>query len=359
MKQDLKGLNLLETENLIKTIGEKSYRAKQIFPWIYLKGVAGFKEITNIGKALQEKLEQSCVISSIKTIDKITSAAKDTEKYLFQLKDGETTESVLMRYDKDLGPGRVTLCISTQVGCSMKCKFCASGLDGLKRNLTAGEIVDQVIQIQKDIIKNEERAANIVFMGIGEPLANYDNVLKAVRLINSPDGIAIGIRHIAISTCGLGNQIKRLAKENLQLRLAVSLHATTNEIRNLIMPINKKFPIEELIDACRYYQEIAGRRITFEYALIDGLNDTIRDADRLAYLLKDIDCIINLIPLNQIPEFSYKRSTNKKAQEFKRCLEDQNMKVTFRRERGLDINAACGQLRREAACAYLQSLKKR
>lgn len=348
MKQDLKGLNLKEMEEFIETIGEKSYRARQIFPWIYLKGAAGFEEITNIGKALQKKLKETSVISSIKKINKVVSASKDTEKYLFRLDDGECVESVLMRYDDDLGPGRVTLCISTQVGCAMGCKFCASGISGLKRNLTAAEIVDQVIQIQKEIAAREERVANVVFMGIGEPLANYENVLKAVNLINSADGIAIGIRHIAISTCGLANQITRLAKENLQLRLAISLHAATDEIRNMVMPINKKFPLEDLLEACRQYQKATGRRITFEYALIEGRNDTAKDAERLEKLLRGIDCIINIIPLNAIPEFSYKRPPDKKGREFKKNLEARGFKVTFRRERGLDIDAACGQLRRRS-----------
>ncbi|MCE1248809.1 MAG: 23S rRNA (adenine(2503)-C(2))-methyltransferase RlmN [Firmicutes bacterium] len=345
MMMDLKGLNQQEMEDYAKTIGESAFRGRQLFKWIYNKGESDFGPMTDIGKALKEKLSHICYVSQIKPVNRVKSANGDTEKFLFELSDGNHVESVLMRYEEHLGFGRTTACISTQVGCAQGCAFCASGKHGFIRNLTAAEIVDQVIQIQNTIDETEERVSNVVIMGIGEPLVNYDNVLKAIHLINHCDGVAIGIRHIAVSTVGIPALIRRLADEKLHIRFAVSLHAPNDEIRNKIMPVNHKFPISELIDACKYYQKTTERRITIEYMLIDGLNDSPAHARELAKLLDGLFVMVNLIPLNPVEHFPYKRPPMARCRAFIAETEKYGLKSLLRNERGTGIDAACGQLR--------------
>jgi 23S rRNA (adenine2503-C2)-methyltransferase len=278
-------------------------------------------------------------------VRRVESRRKDTAKYLFALEDGNSVETVLMKYDEHLGPGRRTLCVSTQVGCRMGCSFCASAAGGFRRDLLAWEIVDQVLQVQKEIDPLAERVANVVLMGMGEPLANYDNSLKALRLMSHGDGLAIGWRHLAISTCGLVSGIRKLAGEHLPIRLAVSLHSARDDVRSRIMPINRKYPLRALMEACRAYQQETERRITFEYALMRDLNDSLEDARLLGDLLKDMHALVNLIPLNEVQGIPFHRSRKDRVARFAQILETYGLKVTIRRERGTDIAAACGQLR--------------
>ena len=344
-KVDLKGKDQAEMEEFAKSIRESAFRGRQLFKWIYNKGEHDFDEMTDIGKTLKDKLRKHCYISHIEMIDRSVSDDKNTEKFLFRLKDGNIIESVLMRYEEHLGFGRCTVCISSQVGCSQGCKFCASGKHGLVRNLTTAEIVDQVIQIQRKMDETDERVANVVIMGIGEPLVNYDNVLKAIHLINHGDGVAIGMRHIAVSTVGIPRLIRKLAKEKLSIRFAVSLHAPNDKIRSKIMPVNRKYPIAELMEACKYYQKTTERRITFEYMLIEGLNDTLDHANELGKLLRGLHAMVNLIPLNPVDHFPYKRPNRKRCKAFLYEVEKYGHKATLRNERGTSIDAACGQLR--------------
>jgi 23S rRNA (adenine2503-C2)-methyltransferase len=345
-KQDLKGLSLAELESFCASIGEPSFRAVQLMKWIHRKQLTSFSEMTDLGMALREKLGRMAFITGLSLLDVSTSPSKDTVKFLFGLKDGHMIESVLMRYVSNLGPGRVSVCISSQVGCAMGCIFCASGAGGLARNLSAAEIADQVLRIQAYLAPDEERVANVVVMGIGEPLANYDNTLRAIRLLNDSKGLAIGMRHISLSTCGLPEQILRLAGEGLSLRLAVSLHAHEDGLRSRLMPVNRQAPIGRLLSACRKYQELTGRRITFEYALIRGLNDSREDAGKLARLLHGLNSHVNLIPLNRSLSTGLEPTLPSEAEAFRREVENSGIKATLRQERGGDISAACGQLRR-------------
>lgn len=346
---NLKGMNQEELESFFAGIGENPYRGKQMMKWIYEKAESDFTKMTDFGKPLRALLEKSSVIKSIESVKKVISQEMDTEKYLFRLNDGNLIESVIMSYEDHLGPSRMTACISTQLGCPMGCRFCASTLGGFIRDLTCSEIIDQVLQLQKLIQSREMRIANVVMMGIGEPLLNYDNVIKAARLLNHPDGIAIGMRHIAISTCGIVPKIRDLADEGIQVKLAVSLHSANDEARSYLMPVNKKYPLLELRKSLSYYQEKTGRRITIEYALIDGLNDSAKDAHELIAFLKGFTVLINLIPLNKVSEFSRNRSTDNNILKFKSILDEADIRTTVRKERGVDINAACGQLRRNMA----------
>lgn len=345
MKINLKSLDFASLEKFIATLGEKPYRAKQLYKWIYNKGVSDFNEMTDLNLAFREKLEETAQISNLKLANEQLSKNGDTEKFLFSLADGQAIESVLMRYEEDLGIGRVTVCISTQVGCAFGCKFCASGKNGLIRNLESFEIVDQIIQIKNIIKDKEERIANVVLMGIGEPLQNYKNVIKAVRLINSPEGLAIGARHISLSTCGLVPEIINLAKEKIQIKLAVSLHAALDDKRNYLMPVNRKYPLKKLIEACKKYQEISNRRITFEYALIKGFNDTLQDIEDISKLLRGLDCLVNIIPLNNVKDFKRSAPTDFQIKKFSEDLIKKGISATVRKYRGADIEAACGQLR--------------
>lgn len=335
---DLKDLEFDELERFVIETGEPKFRAKQIFKWLH-SGVEGFDEMTNLSKATKEKLEKVSFVSKLKIREKFVSKLDGTVKYLFELEDGNCIESVIMRYKYG-----ITICISSQVGCRMGCGFCASTIGGLYRSLTAGEILNQVIFAQKDI---GERISNIVMMGIGEPLDNYENVVKFLHNVNNPDGICIGYRHISLSTCGLADKIKALASENLPITLSVSLHAPNNDIRSSIMPVNKKYPIEKLLEACKEYQSITGRRISFEYALISGVNDGDENARELARILKGMLCHINLIPVNSVKERSFKKGSVEKIKHFRDYLERLGMNATVRRELGSDISASCGQLRKK------------
>ena len=331
---NIRDLYLEEIENDLLEMGEKKYRAKQIFAWLF-RGVESFEEMTDLSKDLIEKLKQKYEIKCTNIINHQES--KDgTKKYLIELNDGHAVEGVLMKYKYGN-----TVCISNQIGCKMGCNFCASAKIGFIRNLTPGEIVSQIIDIEKN---SGEKISNIVFMGIGEPLDNYDNVIKAIRLINDPKGLNIGARHISISTCGLVHNIKRLADENIQCNLCISLHSSRDDVRTSMMPINKTYNISEVITACKDYIEKTNRRITFEYALVDGVNDSKEDAIHLAKLLKGILCHVNLIPINKIKDGIYEKSSVEKILSFRDTLNDKGIVATVRRELGSDISAACGQL---------------
>ncbi|KGM94144.1 23S rRNA (adenine(2503)-C(2))-methyltransferase RlmN [Clostridium botulinum] len=330
--------NLEELKNWMAENGESKFRAKQIFEWIYKKAILNFDEMTNISKASKGKLKNSFYIDIPNIMKKYKSNIDGTEKFLFEYKDGNIIESVVMRYKHGN-----SICVSTQIGCRMGCKFCASTVDGVVRNLTSGEIAAQILKAQQEI---GERISNVVLMGSGEPLDNYDNVLKFIKLINDDNALKIGQRHITLSTCGIVPKIKELADEKLQITLAISLHAPNDDIRKSMMPIANKYNINELLDACKYYSKITNRRITFEYALVNGINDSAKNAEELFNQLKGILCHINLIPVNEIKENDYKRSGAKDIEEFKNILIKYGIETTIRREMGSDINGACGQLRR-------------
>ena len=314
----------------------EKYRASQIFSWL-VKGAADFSEMGNIPKNIKAVLEENAYITLPQIQTKLVSKIDGTVKYLFRLHDGECIESVFMRYEHGN-----TLCISSQAGCRMGCTFCASTLNGLSRNLLPSEMTGQVIAAQKDL---GEKVSNIVMMGKGEPLDNYDNVKKFLTLVNCPDGLNIGLRHISLSTCGLCDKIRALADEKLQITLSVSLHASDSETRKMLMPVARKFELDELMDACRYYISKTGRRISFEYSMIHGKNDTPECAENLKKLLSGMLCHVNLIPLNDVKERNYTRSSREAIQRFSKILEDGHITVTVRRKLGSDINASCGQLR--------------
>ena len=338
-KTDILSLTLQETEKLITDLGEPKFRAKQVYGWIN-KGMWG-SEMRNVPKSLIVKLDNVCEFRLPTVKLKLVSKIDGTVKYLFKLIDGECIESVFMKYEHGN-----TLCISSQVGCRMGCKFCASTILGRVRNLTPSEMLGQIIAAEKD---TKERISNVVMMGIGEPLDNYDNTVKFLRLVSSPDSLNIGLRHISVSTCGLVNGIEKLQNENLPITLSISLHAYDNEVRSSIMPINNKYGIEELLTACRRYYEVTGRRISFEYTLIAGKNDTEEGAVRLASILKKYmhsNIHVNLIPLNEVKET--KLSTSKNVNAFKNKLISLGVNATVRRRLGSDINASCGQLRRQS-----------
>lgn len=338
MKQDIKSMNYTEISAALKELGEPAFRAKQIFVWLH-KGVKSFDEMTNLSKALREKLDALYYITVPQIVRKQQSAKDGTIKYLWQLEDGNCVETVLMRYHHGN-----SVCISSEVGCAMGCAFCASTKGGLVRRLRPSEMVDQVLFASLD---SGLSISNIVLMGIGEPLDNYDTVLRFLKLINSPDGMNIGMRHISLSTCGLVDKIARLAEEQLQLTLSVSLHAPLDEIRSTIMPVNKKYNVETLLEACRSYFQKTGRRISFEYAMIRDVNDSKEIAEILAKKLEGIAAHVNLIPLNNIEESPLKPSTRKSVMEFQQTLEQHGIPATVRRTLGSDIDASCGQLRRK------------
>ncbi|MBM7623311.1 23S rRNA (adenine(2503)-C(2))-methyltransferase RlmN [Sporohalobacter salinus] len=345
-KVDLSSFNLTELEDFVSDeLGEASFRAKQIMNWIYKQGVVDFEEMTNLSQDLRSRLQGKAYIN--KFIEITRAESKDgTVKFLFKLRDNKEIETVFLPYQD----GRNSICVSTQVGCGMGCNFCATGQQGLERNLTTGEIISQILEVQRLMSSsgyNSSLITNIVFMGMGEPLANYDNLLKAIKILNSNETLNISMRRITVSTCGLVPQIKRLADEELQLVLAISLHAAEDEIRDNMMPINKRYPLEELITACEYYLERTNRRITFEYALIDGVNNRHEDAKKLAQLLSGLLCHVNLIPINPVKDLRLSRPNREDTKEFKKILNQNNIQATVRQERGKDIEAACGQLRTE------------
>jgi len=338
---DSKSQTLPELRQWLAGIGEPEYRGGQVYDWLHRRGAREFMEMSNLPMALRAKLQENAYINSIKIKKKLVSGVDGTVKYLYELEDGNCIETVLMRYRH-----ANSLCISTQVGCRMGCTFCASTLGGLVRNLTPAEMLDQIYAAQAD---EGLRVGSLVLMGIGEPLDNFDNVLRFLRILSSPEGINLSLRHVSLSTCGLADRIRELARCKLGLTLSVSLHAPTDALRSRTMPVNKKWPLAELIDACREYFALTGRRISFEYALIDGVNDSPEHAARLAALLAGLPCHVNLIPMNEVRETGYRRSTGERIQSFRRRLEKGGVTVTVRRELGGDISAACGQLRRESA----------
>ena len=327
-----------ELTDYVESIGEKKFHAKQIYKWLHKVNVESFDEMTDISKSLREKLKSSCYIPHLEIIE-VQKSKDGTHKFLIKLDDNNAIESVFMRYNHGN-----TLCVSSQVGCKMGCSFCASTKDKFARSLLASEIEGQVITVQKYM---NEKISNIVYMGIGEPLDNYDNVIKSIRNINNANGLGIGARHISLSTCGVVPNIYKLADEKIQATLSISLHAVTDEKRKEIMPIARKYSIKELLDACKYYIIETGRRISFEYALISGVNDTKEDAIALGKLLRGMLAHVNLIPVNEIKERNYKKSRENNIEEFMNTLNSMGVVTTVRRELGKDIDAACGQLRQK------------
>lgn len=330
-------MTIEELEKFFLDIGETKYRAKQVFRWIY-RGIVDFDDMTDLKKDLRQKLKNIAFVSNLQIAKKVVSSEDATAKYLFLLDDENIVEGVAIKYS--FGN---TSCISTQVGCNMKCSFCASGIGGKVRNLKASEMVDEVLIMNKDYGK----ISNIVLMGSGEPFDNYDEVMKFIKIVNNPFGMGIGVRHITISTCGIVPKIYKFADEGLGVNLSISLHAPTDDLRSQLMHINKVYPIKDLIDACRYYIDKTHRRITFEYSLIKGVNDSYDMSLKLSNLLKGLLCHVNLIPVNYVSEIGYEKADNEKIMAFKNVLERSGITCTVRRELGSDIDAACGQLRRK------------
>ncbi len=340
MKKNIKNYDLDNLKEELKNLGEKPFRAEQIFKWLYQDKVTSFDEMTNLSLELRKKLDENYSMGLFKIVKKLESV-DGTKKYLFDVQDddGNLIESVLMQYHHGY-----TICVSSQIGCKMGCKFCASTGIPFSRNLEAGEIVEQLLAIERDV---GIRISNIVFMGIGEPLDNYDNVMDAIKVLNHPKGLAIGARHISISTSGIVPKIYELADKQMQCTLSISLHSSNNKTRSEMMPINNAYPIEELIKACKYYIEKTNKRISFEYALAKDNNDNLDDADKLVKLLRGMIAHVNLIPINKIEDGKYTKSTNENIIRFRDYLNDHGIVATIRRELGLDISAACGQLRKQ------------
>ena len=338
MEQDVKSLNQKELEAVLVSLGEKPFRARQIYHWMHVRHASSFDEMTDISKALQEKLKAGCQMPVLRQVTVQRSKLDGTMKYLFARPDGNMVESVRMKYKHGN-----SVCISSQAGCRMGCRFCASTLDGLARSLTPAEMLDQVYRIQEDI---GERVSHVVVMGMGEPLDNYENLIKFLEILTDENGLHISQRNITVSTCGIIPNMRRLAREKLQITLAVSLHAATQEKRRELMPVANKYEIHELVEACREYFANTGRRVTFEYSLVSGVNDGAKDAVQLAGLLKGMNCHVNLIPVNPIRERDYVQSGSRAVVAFKDKLEKYGITVTVRREMGRDIDGACGQLRR-------------
>lgn len=336
---DIKSLTFDELNNEILSIGLPKFRTGQIYSWLHEKGVDSFDEMTNLSKDLREKLNQNYFIPSVKIEDKYVSKIDSTVKYLFRLYDGEYVEAVIMKYKYGY-----TICISSQVGCKMGCKFCASTLAGFKRNLLPSEMESQLHTAQKDL---NIRISHIVLMGIGEPLDNYDNVIKFIRTVNNDKGLNISMRDITLSTCGVVPKMYDLANENIPITLTLSLHAPNDKLRSSMMPVNDKWGVDEAINACKNYSEVTGRRVSFEYTLINGVNDTTECAHELADKLKGMLCHVNLIPVNDVEERGNVRSTDKSIKNFCETLYSLGINATIRRTLGSDINASCGQLRRK------------
>ena len=336
--KNIKDYDLKELKEELTNIGEKPFRAEQIFKWLYQEKVKTFDEMTNLSLDLREKLKQNYTMCNFNILKKQKS--KDgTIKYLFDVLDTNAIETVLMSYHHGY-----SICLSSQIGCKMGCKFCASTGINFERNLTSGEIVEQILAVEQD---TGIRISNVVFMGIGEPLDNYENVVNAIHIINNQKGLNIGARHISVSTSGLVPKIYQLAEENIQCTLSISLHATNNEKRSSMMPVNQAYPIETLMQACKDYMEKTHRRISFEYALAKESNDHLADAKELVKLLKGMLCHVNLIPINKIENGSFSKSSNENIMKFRDYLNDHGIVATIRRELGSDIEAACGQLRRK------------
>ena len=335
---DIRSMTLEELQAVMEKIGEKPFKAKQIYQWLHEKCAADYEEMTNISRGLRERLAEAYPLSGPRAVEVQTSRIDGTQKYLFRLADGNVVESVLMRYHHGN-----SVCISSQVGCKMGCRFCASTLDGWTRNLLPSEMLSQIYQIRR---MTGERVSNVVVMGTGDPLDNYDNLLRFIRMLTDEKGQNISQRNITVSTCGLVPEIRKLAEENLQITLALSLHAPNQQKREQLMPIARRYSLPEVLDACRYYFEKTGRRMTFEYSLVGGENDSQQDAEELSRLIGGLNCHVNLIPVNPIKERSYVQSDKKVTLNFKKKLEKYGINVTIRREMGRDIDGACGQLRK-------------
>lgn len=337
-KIDIKSMNLVELTEFVASIGEKAFRAKQLYQWLHVKQVYAFDDMTNLSKAFREKLNEVSFITDLKQEQVQISQIDGTRKYLFLLEDGKVIESVLMRYKHGN-----SVCISSQVGCRMGCRFCASTLDGLVRGLRPSEMIDQIYKIGQDI---GERISNVVVMGTGEPMDNYDNLLKFITLLTDENGLNISQRNLTVSTCGIVPRMRQLADEKLSITLALSLHASNQKKRLELMPVANKYDIHDVIDACKYYFDQTGRRVTFEYSLVGGVNDTDEDARELSQLIHGMNCHVNLIPVNPIKERDYVQSNAAVIAAFKNKLEKNGINVTVRREMGRDIDGACGQLRK-------------
>ena len=337
-KTDIKSLSPEELKALAVSLGEKPFRGKQLYEWMHKKLAFDYEEMTSLSKAFREKLQENCRLVSLKPLEVQTSKIDGTQKYLFALDDGNVVESVLMKYKHGN-----SVCISSQVGCRTGCRFCASAIRGWTRNLSPSEMLDQIYKIQR---LSGERVSNVVVMGTGEPLDNYDNLLRFLHMLSDENGLNISQRNITVSTCGIVPRMYDLAQEKLQITLAISLHASTQEKRETLMPIAKKYSIGEVLDACRNYFDQTGRRLTFEYSLVGGKNDSQEDADQLAKLLRGLHCHVNLIPVNPIKERDFVQSDKKVIEKFQNKLEKYQINVTIRREMGRDIDGACGQLRK-------------
>ncbi|MBO5090082.1 MAG: 23S rRNA (adenine(2503)-C(2))-methyltransferase RlmN [Clostridia bacterium] len=337
-KIDIKSLNEAELLGLMNDLNQPKFRAAQLFKWLQ-QGIEDFDEMTNIPKSLRDVLKEKCYIANVSIVQKFVSKIDGTVKYVYELFDGERIESVVMKYEHGY-----TVCISTQVGCRMGCSFCASGLDGLFRDLTPSEMLAQITKAQRD---NDIRISNVVMMGMGEPLDNFNNSVKFLQLVSSDNGINIGLRHISLSTSGVVSKIKELKDYNFPITLSISLHAPNDEIRSSMMKVNKKWGVDELLSACREYQAVTTRRISFEYALIEGVNDSDACADELAKKLRGIMCHVNLIPANPVKENSFKKPDMNRIIHFKERLIKKGINATVRRTLGADIDASCGQLRRK------------
>ncbi|MBE7101736.1 23S rRNA (adenine(2503)-C(2))-methyltransferase RlmN [Bacillus cereus] len=338
-KPSIYSLQLHEMQDWLKEQGEPKFRAGQIFDWLYKKRVKNYEDMSNLAKGLRDKLSNSFDITTLNTLVKQTSS-DGTIKFLFQLYDGYSIETVLMRHEYGN-----SICVTTQVGCRIGCTFCASTLGGLKRNLEAGEIVAQVVEVQRALDETEERVSSLVVMGIGEPFDNYDNLMSFLRIVNHEKGIHIGARHMTVSTSGIVPKIYKFAEEDMQINFAISLHSANTELRSKLMPINRAYKLPDLMEAVKYYVNRTGRRITFEYGLFGGENDQVEQAEELAALLKGVKCHVNLIPVNYVPERNYVRTPREQIFLFEKTLKDRGVNVTIRREQGHDIDAACGQLR--------------
>jgi 23S rRNA (adenine2503-C2)-methyltransferase len=344
-KTDIKSLTLEELQKAMQEMGEKPFRAKQLYEWMHGKLAEGYEEMTNIPASLKEKCRQNFSYTALQKVQMQESKIDGTRKYLFALEDGNVVESVFMRYKHGN-----SVCISSQVGCRMGCRFCASTLDGLERCLKPSEMLDQIYAITRD---TGERVSNVVVMGTGEPMDNYDNLLRFITLLTDENGLNISQRNLTVSTCGIVPKMRELAGEHLQITLALSLHATTDEKRRKLMPIANRYSLKELMETCTYYFEETGRRLTFEYSLVKDVNDTQEDAKELIALLHGMNCHVNLIPVNPIKERDYVQSDRKSVERFKHMLEQGGITATVRREMGRDIDGACGQLRRR----HLESMK--
>ncbi|KGR80404.1 23S rRNA (adenine(2503)-C(2))-methyltransferase RlmN [Ureibacillus manganicus] len=339
LKESIYSLRLDELKDWLEENGEKAFRATQIYEWLYEKRVKSFEDMSNLSKSLRDKLSASFALTTLSTI--ISQESKDgTIKFLFQLQDGYSIETVLMRHEYGN-----SICVTTQVGCRIGCTFCASTLGGLKRHLLAGEIVEQVVKVQQKLDEVGERVSHIVIMGIGEPFDNYDAMMNFLKVINHDKGLNIGARHITVSTSGIIPKIYQFADEQLQINFALSLHAPNQELRQKLMPIARAYKLDKLIESIKYYTEKTGRRVSFEYGLFGGENDSVEHAEELSKLIKGIKCHVNLIPVNYVPERNYVRTPREKIFAFEKTLKKNGINVTIRREQGSDIDAACGQLR--------------